>query len=462
MNVRIFTLFSCLLISLVLPAQTHDVRLTVNFNDNLGPMQIDRFSLGQGGLSSDSMFADRTAELRALRPRVIRLFVQDYFDLLPESGRYHFDTLDASVDSILKTGATPLLCIVFKPKALFPRIDQDLVEPTSWKEWDALIYALVSHYERRNGGGWYWEVGNEWDLQSGGGTPYHMKPEQYTRFFEHTIAAIRRADPKSRVGGPGQALLPAPLISALLDFCEENSLPLDFVSWHGYENDPQWYRQSVDSIRNLLRQHPKLRPETVIDEWNMNPLQEDADPRLQPVFIAESTFQMISAGLDLSCYFHIRDYPFDDQAFGRVHSAHDVAEQKRFWDRHSIHFGLFDYQNQVRPSYFVFKLLARLTGDRVASTSESATAHSLATHDEILRISSVLVWNYSSEEANVSLNLNDLPTDTTASRYMLDAIGPNSDDSSRLRPQPTQKLSKGNGSLSFRLEPWGIAFISLE
>ena len=71
----------------------------------------------------------RIAEVRALRPRLIRLFIQEYFQLLPERGRYHFDTLDRSVDTILKTGAKPLMCICFKPRVLFPVIDHDSVAP---------------------------------------------------------------------------------------------------------------------------------------------------------------------------------------------------------------------------------------------------------------------------------------------------------------------------------------------
>ena len=207
MKICIILLFSCMIGPSLVFAQTPDASLTVDFTNHLGPMKIDRFSLGQTGDSSESMFADRTAEIRTLRPRVIRLFVQEYFDLLPEPGKYHFATLDASVDAILKAGATPLLCILLKPKVLFPRIDQNLVEPTSWKDWESLIYAMVDHYKQRNGAGWYWEVGNEWDLDDGGGTPYHMTPPQYTRFYEHTVTAIRRADSKARVGGARPGVL---------------------------------------------------------------------------------------------------------------------------------------------------------------------------------------------------------------------------------------------------------------
>src|ERR1700722_14023967 len=193
-------LLSCLLLPALALAQSPSAAVSLDLNNKLGPMNIDRFSLGQGGFSSEPMFTDRTAEIRLLKPRVIRLFLQDYYDLLPAPGKYQFSILDPSVDSILKAGARPLLCIVFKPKVLFPRIDQDLAAPTSWPAWEALAYNLGRHYKERNGGGWYGEVGNEWDIKSGGGTPYHMTPAQYTLFYQHTVAAIRRADPQAHVG----------------------------------------------------------------------------------------------------------------------------------------------------------------------------------------------------------------------------------------------------------------------
>ena len=104
----------------------------------------------QGGLSEEPMWADRAAEIRDLHPRLIRIFIQEYFDLLPERGRYHFQKLDESVDLILKTGAKPLMNIDFKPKVLYPAIDHKIVDPTSYEEWEQLIYNLVRHYKERD------------------------------------------------------------------------------------------------------------------------------------------------------------------------------------------------------------------------------------------------------------------------------------------------------------------------
>src|SRR5690348_14727455 len=83
-------------------AQSREVTVKVSFGQPMGLMEIDRMSLGQGGLSDQPMWESRVAEVRALRPRLIRLFVQEYFQLLRAPGRTHFESLDRSVEAILK------------------------------------------------------------------------------------------------------------------------------------------------------------------------------------------------------------------------------------------------------------------------------------------------------------------------------------------------------------------------
>src|SRR4026209_2706519 len=107
---------ACVLLFFVGVTRAQTARVTVNFRDASGPPRLNQMALGQGGLSSEPMWADRIPEIRALNPALIRIFIQEYFNLLPERGRYHFDVLDRSIDTILATGAQPLMCICFKPK----------------------------------------------------------------------------------------------------------------------------------------------------------------------------------------------------------------------------------------------------------------------------------------------------------------------------------------------------------
>ena len=75
--------FGILLMAAIAAAQPRTASVHVSFADTPVQMNIERMALGQGGLSDDTMWADRMVEVRALHPQLIRLFVQEYFDLLP-------------------------------------------------------------------------------------------------------------------------------------------------------------------------------------------------------------------------------------------------------------------------------------------------------------------------------------------------------------------------------------------
>jgi len=158
----------------------------------------------------------------------------------------------------------------------------------------------VQHYGERGGTGWYWEVGNEPDIGEDGGCPYRFQPASYARNYQHTVAAIRRADPRAKVGGPALAGWRSPILPALLNFCAAKNVPLDFVSWHVYHSDPRAVRTAIEGVKELLRKRPGLRPETILDEWNMALTVPPKDPRIQPCFVAETAWQK-DAGLGYSC-----------------------------------------------------------------------------------------------------------------------------------------------------------------
>src|SRR5947209_16990864 len=133
---RLRIALSIFLAALPVGAQQRSATVQIGFTQKLGTLDPGRISLGQGGLSQEPIWDSRAVEIRALHPKLIRLFIQEYFDLMPAPGKYNFEALDRSVDLILRTGAKPLMNIDFKPHALYPKVDQNVVEPTSWKGWE--------------------------------------------------------------------------------------------------------------------------------------------------------------------------------------------------------------------------------------------------------------------------------------------------------------------------------------
>ena len=85
----------------------------------LGPVTTDFYhAFSQGGEESTDMLAPILAETKALKPKVIRLdHLYDHYDVVGGgAATFHFpDKLDAAVNTILATGAKPLLAL-FMPK----------------------------------------------------------------------------------------------------------------------------------------------------------------------------------------------------------------------------------------------------------------------------------------------------------------------------------------------------------
>jgi hypothetical protein len=442
--------------------QRRSANISISLDDELGPMNMGRMALGQGGLSEDRIWDSRAAEIKALKPKLIRLFIQEYFDLLPARDKYHFDTLDQSVQLILQTGAKPLMNIDFKPALLFPKVDQDIVEPNDWAAWENLISELVTHYLKQNAGIQYWEVANEPDIGEDGGCPYRFRPENYVTYYQHTVQAILKADPNARVGGPALADHTSPILPALLDFCQQGKAPLHFVSWHIYNSDPLKVRQTIEHVKTHLAKRPALHPETILNEWNMSLSSPSPDPRFQPCYIAETIWQMLDAGLDYSCYYHIRDYPVDQDEFTKFMSAKGAAFMARWWNRMPQFDGLFDYQNTMRPAYFTFKLLSRLTGTRLRFVSNNSSVHGFAVHDSNYQLYNLLVWNFSSDPVDINASVERVPAVMSARRLSLDATTASNDENQRLLPIGRLKIGAGTDRKAFTLNPYGIEFWELE
>jgi len=431
------------------------------------PMEIGRYALGQGGLSDRPMFDAQADAIRSLHVKLIRLFVQEYFDVYPRHGVYHWRTLDQALDTILETGAKPLVSLCIKPHVLYPVINQDQVDPTSYAEWDDLISHMVKHYNvEKKAGIRYWEVFNEPDIGEEGGCPSRFTAESYARYYEHTARAILRADPTARVGGPALANSASLLLKALLDRCSRNHVPIHFVSWHVYNSDPAVIEKTIANVKSLLRHYPNLHCQTILDEWNMSLSHPRLDPAYQPAFVVETVSRMREAGLSYSAYYHIRDYHVDSQQFGRFMSHAGTLSMANWWNLTPQFDGLFDFQGILRPAYFAFKMLSRLTGNRVDATSDRPDVKLMAAYDAEQKMFHVLAWNFSPQPppaCHVSLKIGGLPAARwTLRRLALDSNTASNQENDRMRVQRTE--TRQNATVvedSFDLPAYGMVLVSL-
>ena len=175
--------------------------------------------------------------------------------------RYDWTRLDAIMDELTRPGIEPFVQASFMPQALSSQpepytptlvksgLPRDMVSggafypPKDYRKWEALIEAWARHSGERYGveraSSWLWELWNEPESPYWRGTK-----EEYFKLYDHFAAAVKRALPKARVGGPhvtdpgwknGDVFM-----RAFLEHCRSGKnaatggtgAPLDFIAFH--------------------------------------------------------------------------------------------------------------------------------------------------------------------------------------------------------------------------------------
>jgi xylan 1,4-beta-xylosidase len=168
---------------------------------------------------------------------------------------YSWSLIDKVFDGYKSTEITPFVEIGFMPQALSVHPEpyqhhwpKDFATgwsypPTNYQEWSDFICHWVQHMVERYGetevAKWQWEVWNEPDIFY-----WHGTVEDYLKFYDYTVAAVRRALPNARVGGPATTGPANPraaeFLRAFLQHCAsglnyvtgKREVPLDFISFH--------------------------------------------------------------------------------------------------------------------------------------------------------------------------------------------------------------------------------------
>ena len=213
------------------------------------------------------------------------LLSDDMGTLVREKNRllYSFFNADKVFDFLLSIGVKPFVELSFMPTALASgnktvfNYKANVTPPQNYKKWATLIGKLVSHWVDRYGIAevreWFFEVWNEPNLKSF----WTGTQRDYFRLYRHTAEAIKTVDSSLRVGGPATAK--SEWIEDLVDFCERNKVPADFITTHyyptdGFESDENTEVQLFKSQRGILREvaqdtrrHGRGRP-VYFTEWN--------------------------------------------------------------------------------------------------------------------------------------------------------------------------------------------------
>lgn len=204
----------------------------------------------------------------------------------PIESNYNWGPTDVKMNDITRPGFIPFFRLgisapVKGGKALTPPPrDSDQVNFT---QFAGICKRTAMHYTDEWNKGFkynipYWEVWNEPNNKGF----WTGTAQEYYLMYKQVVDSIRSFNTNLKVGGPGAAknafftggnylTLNHEYISNFFQYCKNDSVPLDFYSFHTYDRkNPYHIKTLADTISYFLDQNGFKKTELIVSEMNVN------------------------------------------------------------------------------------------------------------------------------------------------------------------------------------------------
>ena len=391
---------------------------------------------------------------------------------------YNWRIVDSIFDTYVQRGMKPMAQMSFMPEALStqPQPYQHDWQPgqpyqkinTGWRyppkdysKWGELIYQWVKHcverYGKKEVASWYWELWNEPDSPYWGGTV-----QEYCKLYDYSAAAVKRALPTARVGGPHvtgpSGKRGGDFLKTFIKHCisDTNYLtgkigtPLDFIAFHA-KGSPR-----------LVNGHVRMNVGTQLRDISSGFAIVASFPETKnlPIVIGESDPEGCAAcGMATN--------PENAYRNGTMYSSYTAASFARKYllaDYHQVNFlgavsWSFEFEDQPwfygfrdlatngvdKPVLNVFRMFGMMKGKRMEVTGNKM-APMLSIRDSSVRKGNdigglaakdknnctVMIWNYHDDDTTgkpepVELRIKNIPAkNCTITQYRIDVEHSNS------------------------------------
>ena len=342
---------------------------------------------------------------------------------------YNFTYVDEIYDGLLANGVKPVVEISFMPKKLAFNPDalhpfwykQNVSPPKSIERWDDLITHFAQHLVDRYGidevASWYFEVWNEPNIDFWNGIP---RMKSYFFLYDHTARDLKHVSSRLRVGGPATAA--AAWIPEFLRYTSENHAPIDFVSTHGYDDEP---------VERLLGSDQPLRDKDVPEEDRTcaaaNHVRKQIDASAYPHLPLLWTEWNVP-GRD-----RLRDTPYVGPALAEAVRTCQGVEALSFWTFSDVfeeggpavrafdgQFGLRATGGINKPSFYDFALLHQLGTQRIASDAKNIIITKASNGSLRIAVYDLAALGEQPHPKSITLEINGIAKDATVSIQRVD------------------------------------------
>lgn len=339
---------------------------------------------------------------------------------------YNFSYVDQVYDGLLENGVKPFIELSFMPRKLAANLTPHAFwykplpsPPKDPAKWSALIEAFTKHLLDRYGKDeveqWYFEVWNEPNIDFWNGDP---KQPTYFQLYDETALAVKKVDPKIRIGGPATAQ--AAWVDNFIAHCTEKHVPFDFVSTHVYGNDtskdvfgndvPIPRRDMVARAAKKVYDQVKASaaPDTPIiwSEYNATYMtqQEVTDSAFMGPWLANNIRECDGLAQIMSYW-----------TFSDVFEEQGVVKTPFYGG-----YGIVAERGIPKAAFRVFELLHRLGDHRLPVKSENALLTKRNDGTLVLAL-----WNYAEPGENIGTKTFALDIkESNATRYRMQFVDP--------------------------------------
>jgi xylan 1,4-beta-xylosidase len=339
---------------------------------------------------------------------------------------YNFSYVDQIYDGLLANGVRPFVEISFMPKLLAANPTPHPFwykpypsPPNDTQKWEKLVAAFTQHLLDRYGAeeieNWYFEVWNEPNIDFWNGEP---KKATYFSFYKLTANAIKKVNPRLKVGGPSTAQ--AAWVDDFIEYCTHSGVPFDFVSTHIYGNE-----NPVDVFGEALpitRREMAARAIRKVHEQ----VRKSQAPKT-PVFITEYNAT------------YLNDPEVTDSAFmgpwlaNNIRACDGLTSMLSYWAFSDVFeeqgvvktpfyggYGLVAERGIPKAAFRAFELLHQLGNERLANDSPDVLITKRGDGAIVLAL-----WNYAEPNEKVAEKLFRLKAvNSTAKRYTIQILDP--------------------------------------
>ncbi len=295
---------------------------------------------------------------------------------------YNYQYIDVLYDYILKIGIKPFVELGFMPSALASG-DQtifwwkgNVTPPKDYDKWEDLIRNLVQHWTDRYGveevKSWYFEVWNEPNLTPGFWTGTQ---EEYFKLYRYAASGVRSVNQDYRIGGPATA--GAAWEPEMIEFCEENNVPLDFISTHSYGVDVGFLDEFGGTGTRLSKNEMSVSQDVI---QSRKEISESTNPNLELHYTEWSSSYTPADPLHDS--YHEAAY-----ILSKIKQIGDAATSMSYWVFTDIFeepgprftpfhggFGLMNTQGIKKPAYHAYSFMNKLGETELENSDKESWA----------------------------------------------------------------------------------------